>query len=181
MPLKFDYKHYVPILKTKAGERWAVDHLSSKVAKGITPLFEIHRHKTKDDSSHIGDMCENISSIWSRSCFLDTKWLETPSGDATNIASAFNCAREQGIRAIPVVRVTYDSDALDVIAEIMGEDKRGCLIRVTPDEAESDRTINAILKSLGIAKRRRICSSITASTQWNSIPFCQVFRVWTNG
>ena len=56
----FDHKHYVPIMKTKAGEQWALSTLSSAAGQGITPLLEVHQHKTKEHVDHVAEEPEGV-------------------------------------------------------------------------------------------------------------------------
>jgi Beta protein len=146
------HNHYVPILKTKAGECWAVGNLSPTVSQLLTPLFEIHPHKDKDSVSHAEGMCETISSVWGTSSefFLDTVWLHPGNGDPSLIATAFEYARGEGLQAIPVVRATYDQAALDVITDINAEDERGYVLRLPSDLAASHEAIHAVTRYLDI-------------------------------
>lgn len=131
----FDHKHYVPILKTKAGERWAIDRLDLAARQFITPLFEIHSHKKKGDVEHAQDVCDALNNVWPDSLFfLDTLWLHDIVGDPSILEGVFNYARAVGLQAIPVVRTTYDQATLDVIRDIDAADSRGCLVRYPASE-----------------------------------------------
>lgn len=67
----FDYKHYVPILKTKAGERWALSHLPPSDRDHLTPLLEIHPHESRSADIHSREICESFANIWQTRCFWD--------------------------------------------------------------------------------------------------------------
>jgi hypothetical protein len=53
MPLQFSDRHYIPILKTKQGERWSLATLPPDLRAVITPLLELHPHKTLDSAQHM--------------------------------------------------------------------------------------------------------------------------------
>lgn len=150
--MMFDHKHYVPILKTKAGERWAIDHLTPQVTQGITPLFEIHPHDTKTAADHAHEMCENLQSIWGNGArfFLDTRWLHSASGDAAVINSVFSSARSLGLQAVPVFTPSYDLVSLDVIQDIHNQDGRGALLRLPNTSLASLPPIDAIIGLAGV-------------------------------
>src|SRR5689334_18626871 len=115
----FGHKHYVPILKAKAGERWAIDHLALAARGELTPLFEIHAHQKKDDIPHAQEMCDGLVSVWGTATpvFLDTIWLHGPQGDSAIIQGTFDYARTLGLQAIPVIRTTFDAAALDSVRD----------------------------------------------------------------
>lgn len=147
------HKHYVPILKTKAGERWAIDHTRADRKDSLTPLFEIHRHRTNNDVEHAGEMCDSLASIWgtARPLFLDTCWLHPASGDPVVIEATLAHAREIGLRAIPVVRLGYDDASLDTIADAVAADGRGWMLRIVPTEVNAHDRIGEVVAHLGVA------------------------------
>jgi hypothetical protein len=147
----FGHKHYVPILKAKAGERWAIDRLSLATRKDLTPLFEIHAHKNKGDVEHAEEVCDAMSSVWGTASrfFLDTVWLHDPTGDSVVVEGTFDYARSIGLLAVPVVRLTYDAATLDIIRDIMDQDDRGCMLRLpVRDLTGADAAINGVVQYL---------------------------------
>ncbi len=152
----FDHKHYVPILKTKAGERWAIDHLGQTIKQRLTPLFEIHAHQEKGNVPHAQEMCDGLESVWGTSSefFLDTVWLHDATGDSATIEAIFDYARSIGLQAIPVVRVSYDPATLDVIRDIVAQDLRGCLFRLAHNHAGAHPAINGMVSYLAIPRNQ---------------------------
>ena len=104
------HRRYVPILKTKAGERWAIENLRAATKSQVTPLFEIHTHKTKDTDDHVAQICEDSGIClgeFERPFYLDTAWLHGDAGDATVIGAVFESARASGLLAVPVARMSW--------------------------------------------------------------------------
>ena len=134
---------YVPILKTKAGERWALSHLKPKTRLSVRPLLEIHPHKTKDDSTHISELCEELQTAWGtdRLFYLDAIWLHGDSGNPSTLASVFAAASAYDLRALPVIRPTFNKASLEQASEIIEEIGKGYLLRVpvtcTPESARN--------------------------------------------
>ena len=78
--MKFDEKHYVPVLKLKRGEKSALSLLSSKVRARITPLFEIVERKKdeKDITAHLNTSFARLSdAVGTHRYFLDCREIES--------------------------------------------------------------------------------------------------------
>jgi hypothetical protein len=139
---------YVPILKTKAGERWALSHLKSTTRLNVKPLLEIHPHRTKEDSTHVSELCEELQVAWgtSRFFYLDAIWLHGDSGNPSTLASVFASTTDCELRAIPVIRPSFNEASLEQAREIIEEMGHGYLLRVPPRTSESiiDFVVNAI-------------------------------------
>jgi len=149
----FDHKHYVPILKTKAGERWAVGLLRPRTKSQITPLFEIHKHKKLDSAAHAEEVCEDLASIWGTNSpfFLDAIWLHDAVGDANILKAVFDAARKFGIQAIPVVRPSFSTSARAAVQRIVQKDGRGYLLRITRSDSNNAANTTATVSAIGIA------------------------------
>ncbi|HLL88866.1 MAG TPA: hypothetical protein VK324_06160 [Tepidisphaeraceae bacterium] len=169
--LKFSHKHYVPILKTKEGERWALSHLPPAMRRLVTPLLEIHPPKKprttpapskakkprppkppKTLKDHVGGICEALSVDWGpdHPLFVDTKWVDR-ADDGTVIADAFASLRACGMQAIPVVRLGHTAKGFAALRAAVSADGRGCLLRLAPDELGSIH-IDAAVRALGLRR-----------------------------
>src|SRR4051812_40074243 len=115
MPVNFDHEHYVPILKTKRGERWALQRIKNELAPDITPLLEIHPPGKNSTESHIEATLEALTSTWGteRPFFLDTLWLHEQNGNPAIIETVFDIAREKQLQCIPVTRLSYGETTLE--------------------------------------------------------------------
>jgi hypothetical protein len=145
---------YVPILKSKAGERWALSGLSASAKARIRPLLEFHPHKSKLIGDHIGGICEALQAVWgvNRWFYVDTIWLHGDAGSPAIIGEVFETTNESDLQAIPVVRPTYDDASLEQLQDIITEGNRGYLLRVTPETLQTPALIASIVDALGFSR-----------------------------
>lgn len=156
----FDQKHYVPILKTKAGELWSLRHLNLKWRPLVTPVLEIHNPPKKKDEppkpmpKHVDDVCTSIRKCWGTTnpFFIDTEWLNLKNGAPHALATALNACRARGLKSIPVVKIGYDRDALDVVKAAIVRDGRGCMLRLDAEDAGAHSVIHRVMDYLGLQK-----------------------------
>jgi Beta protein len=145
---------YVPILKSKAGERWALSHLTPERKTKIRPLIELHApRKGKGLGEHLESVCESFQAAWGvdRRFYFDTIWLNGGSGSPATIADVFEAAQECDLQAVPVVRPTYDDSSLEQLLAIVSENERGCLLRITPQTLNTPAVIDSVLEALELS------------------------------
>lgn len=147
---------YVPILKTKAGERWALSHLKAATKAKTRPLMEFHGHKSKLLGDHAEGVCEALQAAWGvdRSFYVDTIWLHGGSGLPDAIEAVFEATEEYELKAIPVVRATYDDSALEQLQAIIAENERGYLLRVKPDALNTAALIDNVIEAVGLPRNK---------------------------
>lgn len=166
----FGYKHYLPILKTKNGEFWAVKHLRSTAKAGITPLFELDnlpRPKTpkkppkkptkpKTLGDHLKKKMVSIADCWGvgNKFFLDTIWIRGQDVDPSIASSVFDSARLAGLHAIPVASLSHSNSVLNEIGAIAAKDKRGAMLRLGTDDINRPHLIDAVLKQLTLQPKQ---------------------------
>jgi hypothetical protein len=169
--MDFGHKHYVPILKSKEGERWALSHIPPAMRAHLTPLIEIHPLKKppkrpkpskaknprpprppKTINDHIDGICEALNVDWgpNHPFFVDTKWIERSGVPATIIADTFSALRRCGVQAIPVVHLRHDQLSIVAFRRIVAADGRGCLLRLAPGEFDATARIDAALRALAL-------------------------------
>jgi hypothetical protein len=153
MALDFDHKHYVPILKTKAGERWAIANLSSDARRMTTPLLELHSHANLSPADHAENTCEALETVWGTDVpfFFDTIWLHGEEGNPAIIEAVFASARNHGLLTIPVVRLSYSDSSREQIRAVVDEDERGCMLRVKPQHLNHPPELTNLLDDLGLS------------------------------
>jgi hypothetical protein len=110
----FDYKHYVPIIRWKAGERIALRELYDEDKAGLTPLIEIpHENVEKALNKNISitafarRMCLQILECWGRRpAFLDLSNLTAAVDPDQRFAfnrDFYKQANEMGLSLVPVI------------------------------------------------------------------------------
>lgn len=147
---------YVPILKSKAGERWALSHLHAPTKSGIRPLIEFHPHDTKALGDHAEGICEGFQAAWgiNRWFYVDTIWLHGNSGSPAVIGEVFEAADTADLQTVPVVRTSYDDASLQQLQNIISEGERGCLLRITPETLSTPTLIDSVIETLGVPRNQ---------------------------
>jgi hypothetical protein len=164
----FDHKHYLSILKTKAGERWALENVDFPLRTKMTPLLEIHPPKNRKKgeaksnkkkkkkspetlNEHIQAICASIKDFWGPNpFFLDTEWVNDMHVADSALAVALEACRSNGLKAIPVVRFSLDDKVLDAAKTAIELDNRGCMLRLDPDDFGAQAAINGVLDYLNL-------------------------------
>lgn len=141
---------YIPILKTKAGDRWALSHLKPKSRVAIRPLLELHPHSKKDDNEHVPSLCDDLQAEWGtdRSFYLDGIWLHGETGHPAALEMIFSSAAASNLRPIPVVRPAFSHSSLKQISAIVEDMGRGYLLRISPT-TEAQR-ITEVVEAIGV-------------------------------
>jgi Beta protein len=156
----FDHKHYVPVLKAKEGEFWALEHLNKSTADCITPIIEIPPYKPKKGdtgtfkSNSEGKM-KLLKDIWgSRRFFLDTHFVKSKSTTpSAAIRVVFAAANRFGLMAIPTMAITDSTSYLAAVKEIVDHDKRGVMIRLRGSEFDTDglsSRLSGLINNVGV-------------------------------
>lgn len=142
---------YVPILKTKAGERWAIASLGGRTKRQITPLLELHEHKRKKGSDHVKFILDELVTDWGvdHPFFLDTFWLTGSTGRATVLSATFDLARKCKLNAMPVVRLAYTTQARLAVRRVLKKSNSEYLLRLTRDEFHDSNSICRLIDDLG--------------------------------
>lgn len=154
--MSFGHKHYVPILKTKAGERWALTTIKTGTRKSVTPLLELHPHKDKAIAIHAADICEALVSAWGvdSEFFLDTRYVHN--GSAKPVSDVFNQTRKLGLKAVPVVSSDMSAGELGAIKNAAAKDGRGVLVRAARGDFSTSTAftskIDPLLGKLGVVR-----------------------------
>src|ERR1700678_3735563 len=127
---------YVPIMKSKGGERWALSNMLRDTRPLVRPLIELHAHNEKEFGAHMDKLCADLSEAWGENHFyMDGVWLHDEADDATVLNQMFLRARACGLLGIPVARPSFTAAAFHRARTIAEQDGRGCLIRVTREQA----------------------------------------------
>jgi hypothetical protein len=148
----FDYRHYVPILKAKAGECWALNNLKSPTKKLITPVIELVRHDQKKTTFE-DDLKKKIASLeksWGRPFYFDVRHVAPKNGfpEASAISAAFKQIRKQEMHGIPVTKLGYSQQFQEAVREIVLQHGKGVMVRLGKGDLAIREKISTALVNL---------------------------------
>lgn len=152
----FDHRHYVPVLKAKAGELRALRELDSSVKARFTPLLEVppvawdhvNDQPSKTLDEHLRTVVESICTAWQGDApaFLD---FYDPGAltDASPVITVFDDLWNNGCPVIPVTAPDRPDAYHDAIKDVVRRAGRGVCLRVEPRDLESsaEDTIDLML------------------------------------
>ena len=164
--LMVDHRHYIPILKGKAGEYQALDHLSPGVKPQLTPIIEVppiewnyaselgvrtERKTTIDE--HVSRVPENIRKSWGTELrvFIDLLRVEecgSPANGAHPLAYVFEQSRKLGLQAIPVTGIGRSNEYQNAVIDAVQRDGRGVCIRIGRQPCSFPTSVAAHLQNL---------------------------------
>jgi hypothetical protein len=132
--VKFDHRHYVPILKAKAGEFWALSHLKEPTKSLLTPVLELAPHDKKKTNFE-ADLMKKVTALgesWKSQFFFDVQHIAPKNGlpEAGTISAAFKRIRGLGMSGIPVTKLGYSPKFQDAIRAIVSQDNVGLMVRL---------------------------------------------------
>lgn len=151
MNLKFDHKHYVPVLRWKRAERDALVRLTNDVRGRITPLLELVLTKNNSPSKISNDVRKHW---WGPSPFFldDMNWPGSKTGRI--IVSMCDAMRFHGLLVIPVTGLDRSKKHQSAVAKIAAKDLRGVCVRLRPSDLQSlslGKNLDGLLGLLGLA------------------------------
>lgn len=143
----FGPRHYVPILRWKQAERFALHHLQAEDRNLITPLIELtpavfRTRKTKQRASEWRNTTEVIyheSKKLLEACanfpfFLDLRHVDeqVPNGRGKHLLEGFaDLGRTYKLAIVPVTGFDRGKKYQASVRKIFEEDKRGLCLRIT--------------------------------------------------
>lgn len=151
------YRHYIPILKCKGGDLWALEHLKDASKEKVTPLIEPMPPKSGASAQDkVADAATKIGRKWaSRPFFADLVWLENadPLANGKHVATEFfeKCSAKE-LKPIPVT--SPDRKPIFQEAVFGAADPYGLMLRLLPrhfnDETALARAIDATMTRSGL-------------------------------
>lgn len=130
--------HYMPIMKCKAGELWALQNLPIEVRDRCLPLMELI--DDTDDGFNDAGLPARINQLASRwesdhGIGLDTLHHETGDldHDGTLMATVLQAAEDAGLNAIPTLRLSHPPSVLEAINNA-SVTANGVIVRLRPED-----------------------------------------------
>jgi hypothetical protein len=168
----FGPSHYVPILRWKQAERFALRYLHEEDRKRITPLIELtpQTFKSRKTAERVSTPLDPAQVIHQEakklleSCanfpfFLDLRHVAVDVVRTHGKVHAFEYFAEIGrsykLALVPVTGLSRTKEYQASVATIVKDDKRGICLRLTPAEiidASFASHIRALLKSLRLTE-----------------------------
>lgn len=152
----FTHKHYVPILKAKGGEFWALGRLHNQSHQSLTPLIELlpprkskKTGKTPELSKHIEQTCKDFRGIWNSTdrVFVDAIHLRDEYA-STALGRFCVKARPQSLNTVPVTSIGRPRDYQTAVKKIVSQDKRGFLVRLGVKDFRDRAILGTALNNL---------------------------------
>lgn len=148
--LSFDDRHYVMIVKAKRGELWNCGFLKPETQGKLTPLFELAEKSQGTYRELCQSVCEAIGSEWGvLPHFLDVRYIGRDLDPSPNsVTLLFNEARKSELSAIPVTSLFFSPAFQTAVKEILKQDGRGVMLRLTVDDFTDPETLTASIEGL---------------------------------
>lgn len=123
-------RRYIPLLKSKLGERMALRQLAPGVRDEITPGFHLRPRRTE---AQINSEVTQIASGWTESpILLDTAGVDSTNLPAIALLVADRVATKVNLRLIPVVSDASSDTDLDAARIVVASHGCGAAIRLSP-------------------------------------------------
>lgn len=136
----FDHTHYVPILRWKRAERWALADLPHSTCDVITPLFEpttwafADTKKRKTLESKISNIAEDLLQYWGQDPFFMDFGLVPANARSYAGRDSFLLmakeARSQQLHLIPVTGLGRGQAVQSAVKEVISTDGYGACFRL---------------------------------------------------
>jgi hypothetical protein len=124
-----DHRHYVPILKGKTAEFWALQHLKPESRPLVTPLIEVVPPGTKNEAKHLRDSATRLAQAWGGDrLFVDLRWrMQVPpaASGATPTSYFFHQTRLRDLAVVPVTAPGRPDHYQEAVRHAVQEGGRG--------------------------------------------------------
>lgn len=156
----FGHKHYVPILKGKRGDVWALRHLKNASRALITPLIEpVPPNPKQTEEGQMQKLIKQLCQGWPAArFFVDLLWRELAPAVAGQhvVEYFFDLARQNNLEAIPVTATGRNPAYQQSIRHVVQTDNRGLAIRLGLEDFEVPGQVQQALNTLlGIMRLAR--------------------------
>jgi hypothetical protein len=156
----FDQRHYVPVLKGRAGELGALREADERVRGSMTPLIEIppvpwdfeSEQPAKEPREHVGAFSRALGRALTgeRRFFLDGNLLSDQDliGGRHPLAVALDSARSDDLRAVPVTGRARGEAYDRAVSEAIAADNRGACLRMDADDLQEPDDLEEMLTTV---------------------------------
>jgi Beta protein len=151
--MSLDHSHYVPILKAKGGEFWALQNLKKSTRTLITPVLELVRFDPKRHTfdSDLEKKIDSLFESWGNAPLYFDVTHSVPKNslpEAKSITAAFIQLRKHEMEAIPVTRLGYSPKFQEAVRKIIETDDAGLMVRLGADDLAVKDKLTLALSNL---------------------------------
>jgi hypothetical protein len=154
----FDSSHYVPVLKSKAGELSALADLTAETRDGMTPLLEVTAEKKNLKTGerqpleeHVAKISDKISRAWPTSAPIFVDFVVDPTRQLANgrtISEELFARLRENVGFVPVTKLGASIVHQDSVRDAIRADRRGVCVRIDDEDFLQTRTLRARLHDL---------------------------------
>lgn len=154
----FGADHYVPILKGKKGDMWALRHTSKEHGARVTPMIEVVPPTSKQtESSSLELLARLLAGSWAaRRSFVDLLWRDggPPFPNGMHVVDAFfEHARRRGLPVVPVTALSRTPAYQQAVGRVHRADGSGIALRLAQadfDEPGLDSLLDGLFAVVGV-------------------------------
>ena len=143
---------YVPVLKGKRGDRWALSNLYDEPAELVTPMLEPSADRDQG-ANEVDRIIEGLDE-WTGEILLDQHFLGLPLVQA-EFSRALVRAQQVGIDVVPVLRLGSPPEMVQAYSQ---HTSRGVVFRIRlpdfNDPVQLRDGLNVLRRALGIGRSR---------------------------
>lgn len=142
-----DHRRYMPILKAKGAEFWALGGLKESTKEVVAPVFEVvppSEKRTIHDRVKL--TAGKLYEAWqARRFYIDMKWVSSYStfyADKHVVDDFFAQAGVLGLDAVPVTAFDRDPGYQQATAAVVKREAKGLALRLSQEDMADPRTLS---------------------------------------
>lgn len=153
----FDHKQYVPILRWKQAERYALRDLDDEARKGITPLVQLvpesiaTRKRTPSLRRTLGKVAADMRECWgTRPLLVDLRHVDPALCVETEHALVYlaHQARANSVSLVPATGLRRDTAYQRAVRQVAADDGRGICLRLLRNDLANPSLRSEVLRLL---------------------------------
>lgn len=155
--MSFRSNHYVPVLRLKSGELWALRYVASDVRESVTPILEVLPKNFQSTSNNQGGdinatvktLTKKLWRVWGdRPFFLDTAHLRDSDFGPQVVERFAESTISENLLMIPVISLHSLPAEISALRKSVEVLHRGCCFRLNRGDLDNANTGSAIANLL---------------------------------
>lgn len=145
----FSDRHYVPAIRWRQGEYFALKELADNYRGSVTPLVDVppipwdfeNERPGRTIDAHVDAMPAQMADCWGTDApvFVDLGFVDSEvrmMDEAHPVGALFARLDAAGVQAIPVTSMDRDDDYQAAVRDVVARDGRGLCVRAAADDIE---------------------------------------------